>query len=293
MTTSTHRHSVSRLVLATALAVTGAGLAGCAVEEAPTGPETSAAAPVAAAPVAPDQVTATPLAVAPVAATRPRPLAGTTIVVDPGHNGGNAAHPRALNRKVYAGNGIWKPCNTTGTRTVRGYPEHAQVWDVATRLAAVLRAQGARVVLTRASDRGFGPCIDQRAAIGNRARATLVVSIHDDGNVSRRARGFHVIHSTRMVGGTVAQQRSARLAVAVRDAFQRGTGMPRSTYLGRGTALTPRTDIGGLNLSRVPAIMVEAGNMRHPTDAALLGTPAFRQREAVALATGIRRYLGR
>lgn len=180
-----------------------------------------------------------------------------------------------------------------GTQTAAGYPEHAQVWDTATRLATVLRAQGARVVLTRADDRGFGPCIDRRAAIGNQARATLVVSIHDDGNLSPRARGFHVIHSPRMAGGPAVQQRSERLAVAVRDAFASGTGMPRSTYVGRGTALSRRTDIGGLNLSTVPAVMLEAGNLRHPRDARLLGSAAFRQREAVALAAGIRRYLGR
>lgn len=221
------------------------------------------------------------------------PLAGTTIVVDPGHNGGNGRNPRALARKVYSGNGLWKACNTVGTQTAAGYPEHAQVWDTATRLATVLRAQGARVVLTRADDRGFGPCIDRRAAIGNQARATLVVSIHDDGNLSPRARGFHVIHSPRMAGGPAVQQRSERLAVAVRDAFASGTGMPRSTYVGRGTALSRRTDIGGLNLSTVPAVMLEAGNLRHPRDARLLGSAAFRQREAVALAAGIRRYLGR
>lgn len=256
---------------------------------------TITAAVAAASALAPG-ATALPSA-GPPSAVRPAgnrsPLAGTTIVVDPGHNGGNGRNPKALARKVYAGTGLWKTCNTVGTQTAAGYPEHAQVWDTATRLATVLRVQGARVVLTRADDRGFGPCIDRRAAIGNQARATLVVSIHDDGNLSPRARGFHVIHSPRMAGGPAVQQRSERLAVAVRDAFASGTGMPRSTYVGRGTALSRRTDIGGLNLSTVPAVMLEAGNLRHPRDARLLGSAAFRQREAVALAAGIRRYLGR
>ena len=51
------------------------------------------------------------------------PLAGRTVVLDPGHNGGNGAHPEIADALVYAGNGIYKPCNTTGTGTDAGYRE--------------------------------------------------------------------------------------------------------------------------------------------------------------------------
>lgn len=221
------------------------------------------------------------------------PLAGVTVVVDPGHNGLNYRYPRIVNRIVYAGNGVWKACNTTGTATRAGYSEHAYTWSVATRLAAVLRARGARVVLTRPDDRGVGPCIDRRAAIGNAARATLVMSIHGDGSTAAGARGFHVISSTRMVGGTGVTAASGRLARVLRDAFRAGTGMPFANYTAGGDALAVRKDLGGLNLSTRPAVMIETGNMRNATDARLMSSPAFRQREAVALADGIQRYLGR
>src|SRR5437867_10679771 len=85
------------------------------------------------------------------------PLAGKTIVIDPGHDGGNYAHPREINRLVDAGT-LLKPCDTTGAETVSGYTEAAYNLDVALRLRAVLRAAGARVVLTRTTNSGWGPC---------------------------------------------------------------------------------------------------------------------------------------
>src|SRR4051812_28243244 len=56
-------------------------------------------------------------------------LAGKVIVIDPGHNGGNASHPEIINKKVNVINAM-KPCNTTGTATNDNYPEHAFTWDV-------------------------------------------------------------------------------------------------------------------------------------------------------------------
>lgn len=214
-----------------------------------------------------------------LAATSRGPLSGRLIVVDPGHNGRVTSANRRL---VPAGGGARKACNTSGTASRSGASEHAFTWDLANRTARALRAQGAVVVLTRPNDRGVGPCVNERAAIGNRVKADLVLSIHADGNTSARARGFHIITSTRMAGGSAVQRSSTRYATQVRTAFAR-TGMPRSTYLGRGTALTPRTDIAGLNLSTRPAVMLEAGNMRHPRDAALLASPSFRTKAANAL----------
>ena len=82
---------------------------------------------------------------------------------------------------------------------------------------------------------------------------------------------------------------SHRLGVDVRDAYL-ATGMPTSTYFGS-QGLVERSDLGGLNLSDVPKVIVETGNMQSATDAASLESPDFRQRAAQALADGIARYL--
>ena len=216
------------------------------------------------------------------------PLRGRTVVIDPGHNGQSVA--RINNRKVPDGRGGTKACNTTGTSTNAGYAEHRHNWAVATLAAERLQNLGARVVLTRPDNAGVGPCVDERAAIGNRFAADVVVSIHADG-AAAKARGFHVIRSTGMAGGGSVEKKSARLAELVRDAYAKRTGLPRSTYLGRGTGITPRGDIAGLNLSRVPAVMLEAGNMRNATEARLLSTSRFHAKEADAVVDGIRAFL--
>jgi N-acetylmuramoyl-L-alanine amidase len=217
------------------------------------------------------------------------PLSGKTVAIDPGHNGHNHANAGRISRLVDAGT-LRKACDTAGTATAGGYTESAHNLDVALRLARILRARGARVVLTRARDDGWGPCITRRAAIGNRARADAAISIHADGGPAG-GRGFHVIRPPSLPGLTddIAAA-SRRLGLAVRDAFRAGTGAPASTYAGR-EGIDVRSDLGGLNLSDVPKVFVETGNMRNAADARLLGSAAYRQREAAALARGIETFL--
>jgi N-acetylmuramoyl-L-alanine amidase len=185
-----------------------------------------------------------------------------------------------------------KACDTTGTATASGYREPAFTWDVARRLERILRRAGAKVVLTRRSNSGWGPCITERAAIGNRARADAAVSIHADGGPPS-GRGFHVIYPPSIRGLTDDIAKPSRcLALAMRRAYRGGTGLPYATYLG-GSGLSVRSDLGGLNLSDVPKVFVETGNMRHRADAALLQSPAFRERIARSIAAGLTRFLSR
>jgi N-acetylmuramoyl-L-alanine amidase len=119
------------------------------------------------------------------------PLAGTTIVLDPGHDGGNGADPAYINQPIW--NGVEEEaCDTVGAETAGGYPENLFNWNVAQYLRADLVAQGARVILTRDSNTGVGPCVNERAAIGNEAEADAAVSIHADGGPVS-GRGFAVL----------------------------------------------------------------------------------------------------
>jgi len=229
---------------------------------------------------------------APSPTSTPQPLAGQVIALDPGHNGANWSHPAIINRLVNVISEL-KPCDTAGAQTDAGYAEHAFTFDVAMRLDRLLRAEGATVVLTRHNDHGVGPCVTQRAAIGNRAHADAAISIHADGGPPTGT-GFEVIAPGRLAGapdGPVIG-RSGRLAVDIRNAYHRMTGEPYSDYVGlRG--LDVRTDLGGLNLSTVPKVFIECGNMRNSADAARLTSPRFRERIAVALAAGFTAFLNR
>jgi zinc/manganese transport system permease protein len=222
-----------------------------------------------------------------------RPLAGKVVVIDPGHNPGNAHHAAQIDRAVDFGAGT-KPCDTTGTATLDGYSEAAYTLDVASRVRALLRAAGATVILTHtATTPPWGPCITERAAIGNRNHAAAAVSIHADGGPAG-GRGFTTIipasplPAIGLTGGMINRDR--KLAIAVRDSYHAATGVPYSTYLGA-HAVYASNAYGGTNLSRVPKIFIETGNMRNRIDAALLESPAFRERAAHGIASGIARFI--
>ena len=216
-------------------------------------------------------------------------LAGKVIVIDPGHNGGNASHPEIINKKVNVIN-AFKPCNSTGTSTNDNYPEHAFTWDVSKRLAKILRDKGAKVILTRKNDKGVGPCVDERAKIANRAHADATIAIHGDG-APASGHGFHIIEPAVIKGhNEKVVPRSRKLGLDIRNAFHQGTGIPYSTYLGK-NGLDVRSDLGGLNVATVPAVFIEAGNMRNAGDAAKMKSPAGRERMAQALAQGFEKFL--
>jgi N-acetylmuramoyl-L-alanine amidase len=210
-------------------------------------------------------------------------------VIDPGHNGGNGRHVRQIARLVNAG-GFKKLCNTVGAETRSGYLEAAFTWDVARRLAKLLQASGARVILTRSGNNGWGPCVDARGRVAARSHADMLVSIHADG-AAATDHGFHVISPARLDGYTDrTRARSARqLARELRDAMVTA-GFTRATYAGhRGLAV--RSDLGTLNLAHSPAAMIECGNMRNAHDASVIERAAGRARIARAIADGIASYL--
>ena len=211
------------------------------------------------------------------------------VVIDPGHNGANGANPDIINQQVDAGFGQTKPCNTTGTSTDAGYDEHEFNWKVAVELKAELEAKGITVVMTRSTDDGVGPCVNKRAAIGNDNNAAAVISIHGDGD-DPSAEGFYVMTAGQPPAGAAVATASSKLAVAVRDGLA-GAGLQPSNHLGSNGLWTERTDLAGLNLSLVPTVMIEAGNMRNAADAALMSSGAGQQQVASGLADGVVKYL--
>ncbi|MGW5426182.1 N-acetylmuramoyl-L-alanine amidase [Streptomyces sp. NPDC004059] len=222
------------------------------------------------------------------------PLKGKVVVIDPGHNPGNFQHTAEINRKVDIGTNR-KECDTTGTSTNDGYTEARFTLDVAHRLRSLLEKQGATVRLTHDGDSpAWGPCVDQRARIGNAAHADAAISLHADGSAQGN-RGFHVILPGSVHSGAADTRRivgpSHDLGVRVAGNYLRETGEPPSNYLGNGTGLVTRTDLGGLNLSTVPKVFIECGNMRDSKDAALLTSGAWRQNAAQGISEGIVSFL--
>ncbi|MEV7991007.1 N-acetylmuramoyl-L-alanine amidase [Streptomyces sp. NPDC086077] len=227
------------------------------------------------------------------APSRAGSLTGKVVVIDPGHNPHNFQHTAEINRKVDIGT-TQKECDTTGTATNAGYTEAEFTLDVARRLRAALQEQGATVRLTQNGDREYGPCIDERARIGNEEKADAVVSLHADGSGTGN-RGFHVILPASVHAGAADTRPivapSRELGARIAGSFVRATGSAPSNYVGSGTGLVTRQDLGGLNLSTVPKVFIECGNMRDSKDAALLISGAWRQKAAQGISEGIVSFL--
>ncbi len=224
----------------------------------------------------------------PAAGTAALPLAGKIIGIDPGHNGGNFTDPGAIGHLVWNGTG-WEACDTTGTTTDGGYTEAQFNFNVASYLRADLRRDGAQVVMTRTSDDGVGPCVDHRAEIINVARADVAVDIHADGGPAS-GRGFTILEPVADGPNDKVITASEQFGADVRQAMLAGTPMPESDYDGV-NGIMPRDDLAGLNLTTVPKVLIECGNMRNAADAGLLVTARFQQQVAGALTAAIVRFL--
>lgn len=187
-------------------------------------------------------------------------LAGCVIALDAGHGG-------------YDGGAVGR---------VSGTPEKGLNLDVARRLAAILEAQGAQVVMTRTDD--YALCdehppirkklqdMQRRAAIIEQSGAQMVLSIHMNEYAGRSQSGPQVFYREGCSAGRL-------LAGAIQEAMNE-TLAPKKK----------RSALGGdyyiLTLGR-PSVLVECGFLSNAGEEALLLTADYRQRVAQAIARGI------
>ena len=188
------------------------------------------------------------------------PLAGYTVALDPGHGG-------------YDGGAVGR---------VSGVPEKGLNLDVALRLARLLEAKGARVIMTREDDRALcdeHPPIrkklqdmQRRAVIITEGGADMVLSIHMNEYAGRGESGPQVFYREDCPAGRL-------LAGAIQAAMIEG--------------LTPRmarTALSGdyyiLTLG-VPSALVECGFLSNRQEEELLLTEDYRERVAQAICAGV------
>jgi N-acetylmuramoyl-L-alanine amidase len=224
----------------------------------------------------------------PSATPQAKVLAGMIVGIDPGHNGQNFANPAIINKMIYNGR-EYETCDTTGTQTDAGYTEASFNFNVSKYLRADLRKDGARVVMTRYSNDGVGPCVDKRALILDHAHANVAIDIHADGGPAN-GRGFTVLEPVRDAKNASVVQPSLTFGSYVHQAFLNGTPFGVSDYYGQNGYIV-RSDLAGLNLTTVPKVLIECGNMRNATDAALLTSPRVQREIARALEAAIIRFL--
>jgi N-acetylmuramoyl-L-alanine amidase len=184
-----------------------------------------------------------------------------TIVVDPGHGGAGDAPGSSRNR-------------VTGAR---GTQEKELTLDIGRRLADRLRARGHEVVLTRSSD--VNPSASSRARKARDRAADVFLSIHFNGADDAREQGTEVLvpwHN---------HTASRRLAESVRGELVRELGHPdRGLHPGPWSVLEEE-----LHHAHTARCISEVSFLSDPSEEARLGSPAYRDRIAGALARSVER----
>ena len=160
-------------------------------------------------------------------------------------------------------------------------------------LAETLRSAGFKVIMTRESDI-FIDTSDQ-AAIANRARADLFITVHYNAFSRREAKGIETFCLT-PVGAlpTNGGSRSRRSPGNKQDslnallAFQVHKSMVQnSEFLDRGVK---RAGFIVLRDVKMPGILVEGGFLSNPDDAAKIKHPLHRRKMARAITDGVLAY---
>jgi N-acetylmuramoyl-L-alanine amidase len=178
-----------------------------------------------------------------------RSLAGQVVVVDPGHGGAD-----------------------TGVVGVNGLVEKDFTLALGLRLAALLRTQDCRVLLTRKDD--TQRTLYARAEIADAAQAQYVISLHLNGHAHPAAAG----------AACYFFQRGQRLADYIGEQLS-GLGGPFLGSFGRNYAI--------LREPRAVAVLVEPFFATHAGEAARAAQPDGVERLARAVLAGLINYLAR
>lgn len=185
-------------------------------------------------------------------------LAGKVVVLDAGHGGRD-------------------PGANAG-----GANEKTIVLAITRMVAEELGKMGVSVLTTRGDDR-FIP-LSERAAIANRSRADLFISIHANSNTvaDSRSGSMTFFHKFSPVGMLLAECIQTEIA-KVKEIPDLGTVSDTRIY---------KSGFAVLRESTMPSVLIETGFVNHARDRAALTNPQVQRRLAQAIARGIRVFIG-
>jgi len=184
---------------------------------------------------------------------------GKIITIDPGHGGSD---PGAIG----AGGTKEKEVNL----------------DIANRVARILKAQGAKVVMARSGDTDVG--LYERTDKANYAKSDVFVSIHMNANENRSIGGTttYIYSGSGNSEDAARIQESNRLARCVQAELVKALGL-RDVGIRSANFAVLRT-------SYMPAILAEVAFISNAAEEKLMLTDSFRSKAAEAIVRGIGLY---
>ena len=196
---------------------------------------------------------------------RSHPLQGKTVLIDAGHGG------------IDAGTIGW----------VTGVREDELNLAVAKYLESFLSKAGATVVMTRSDDGGLYDAdtrsdrqkredMTRRAQMIRDGDEDYVISIHMNGFTESDACGAQVLYQTGSAEGMA-------LAQTIQEELRGGLDVTNRRQASAGDYMVLRS-------ANVPAVLVECGFLSNAAEEEKLMTPAYQERVAWLIYTGLMRY---
>lgn len=191
------------------------------------------------------------------------PLRGHIIVVDPGHGG-----------------------RDSGARAGDLY-ESDVVLAISKEVAAVLRQEGAKVVMTRADERNLigtahGGNLQRlnlaaRVEVAAESKADLFLSLHANKYV-----GYPAAHGAQVFLGETPTAEQKKLAVCLMNELGPLTDSKRP--------IDDRRPLYLMRHLKTPAALLELGFLSNPRETGLMTQPAYQRQLAAAIAKGVDCY---
>ena len=189
---------------------------------------------------------------------------------------------------------------SSGAEIQNGTTEVHSAWEVALRLEKLLRDRGYSVVLTKSSEMQMVRNV-QRAEIGNRAGAAIMVRLHCDASSDS---GYALYYPDRL--GTAEGKTGPST-----DVMRRSAAAAESLHVAMAPLLSRRLKDGGVRgdsktlvgsrqgaltgsiYSEIPVVLIEMVTLSNARDANFIKSDEGRSLMARAIADGVGRYVRR
>jgi len=180
------------------------------------------------------------------------PLKGKVICIDAGHGG-----------------------TELGSVGPTAIPEKLINLEIAENLKKILEKKGAKVIMTRDSDKDVG--LDDRVNIANSNEAQVIVSIHN--NALPDGKDPYIEHGTSTY---YYHSQSLPLAKSIQKSLVPVMGFKNLGVLHSSFVLTRPTE--------ALSVLVEVGFMINPDEYNLLITPEFQKKAAIGISRGLENF---
>lgn len=208
------------------------------------------------------------------------PLYGVSIAIDPGHQ----MRPNYATEPIAPDTDEEKEKCSAGTRgIVSDVYEYEVNLNVAKKLATLLQAQGASVVLTR-TENDVNLSERERAGIINAYAVDLAILLHCNGTDDTSVRGAFVLVPSRERTATFSE--NVRAAKEIVSAYCERTGIAQRSHNG----VAYRDDLTCFNWCERPVVCLEMGHLSNETEDLLLTNDAFQDKMADGILEGILAY---